>query len=74
MTITQNALAKITRSVWELNELVKKDPSNYDLRRDLLLYFLDSKLYMETGALCWCRKGKPCHVSFCTVREVRLPK
>jgi len=47
MNIGQNALARISRSVWELNEKVRENPENYELRRDLLEFFHESRIYLE---------------------------
>jgi len=50
MNTGKNALARISRSVWELNEKIRSDPSNFELRRDLLEFFHESKLYLERKA------------------------
>jgi esterase/lipase len=41
------AIEKITYSIWELKKEIKRNPDNFGAGRELLEYFLKSKLYLE---------------------------
>jgi esterase/lipase len=41
------AIEKITYSIWELKEEIRRNPGNYDAGKELLKYFLKSRLYIE---------------------------
>jgi len=41
------AIEKITYSIWELKEEIRKNPDNFGAVRELLEYFLKSRLYVE---------------------------
>jgi len=47
MSVSQNVLARMSRSLWELNTRVKEDSNNISVRRDLLLFYNDIRLYLE---------------------------
>jgi len=47
MSVSQNVLARMSRSLWELNTRVKENSGDFSVRRDLLLFYNDIRLYLE---------------------------
>lgn len=46
----KNTIEKINQCIWEIRKKIEQDPRNQDMRRDLLRFFHESRVFLEMRA------------------------